>query len=613
MRCVPVLLFLPVCAAQSLSPSSPINKLAVDSSGAIYAAQGSTITKVNQWTATLPFPVEALNVTANLIAAGPGGIVQIDTGTGKILSSTSFTLPAGTMPTSMAITPAGNIVVSSDSTLVTPGALNIASVSGSLMKLDPTGRVLWAAQGVGGAIAVDSAENIYVAGNDNAAKFPTTANAFQTTASFSLCATTGGLLSFGFPCAQQYIAKVSPDGSTLLFSTYLTGTLGAYAADIALGPDGSIYTAGSVQATNYPVTAGALIDTYPAQFLDSLCSCIIPALSYSSSGFLSRLSADGSQLLYSTFLGGSQSDRPSAIAVGKDGSMVVAGVAFSPDFPGLPQQIDICKPGNSLLNTKSRDFLMRISADGSNIASAQLIGGTNTGGIACITDAADTSFADTVSPGELITINGFSVGPTISEVPGLDNPVMQIGGVTVTFDGIPALLTAAGGTLVTAAVPFAIAGQQQTTLTLLQNGQPFDSRTLNVTAATPSMFVLPPNGKTCNANPQVQYGSFTGGSPAPAPLILNPDGTINACDNPAPRGSSVTFFLNGLGVSPPQLTVGAQSVTAIPFANQIAVSAVSFELLLLSTNANLVTFVVRDGNTTVPDYQPNYGIPVYVK
>lgn len=615
MRCAVVLCFLPFCDAQTLQPGALISRLAVDSIGNIYAAQGSSITKLNQWTATLPFQVQALNVTANLIAAGPGGMAQIDTRTGKILASSTFPVPAGTTPQSIAITPAGNIVISGvvSNTPATSGALNIPAEQGFLMKLDPTGKLLWSATGIGGAVAVDSGENIYVAGNGFSGKFPTTANAFQQTASNNPCQTTGGLLPFGFPCAQQYIAKVSPDGSSLLFSTYLTGALGAYPVDIALGPDGSIYTAGSVQATDYPVTSGALIGAYPAQFVDTLCSCLIPIIGYSSSGFLSRLSADGSQLLYSTYLGGSQSDRASAIAVGKDGSTVVAGVAFSPDFPRLPQQLDNCKPDNSLLSTKARDFLMQISADGSTIGSAQLIGATNTGaGITCITDAADTSFADTVSPGELITINGFGVGPAVSEVPGLGNPAMQIGGVSVMFDGIPALLTAAGGTIVTAAVPFAIAGQQQTTLTLLQNGQPFDSRTLNIAATTPSMFVLPPNGKTCNALPQVQYGSFTGGSPAPAPLILNADGTINACDNPAALGSAVTFFMNGLGVGPPQLTVGAESVIATPYASAMAVAAVSF--LLPATYPNpFLYFVVRDGSVAVEDYQPNYGIPVYVK
>ena len=607
------MLFLSGCAAQSLQPGLPIYKLAVDSSGGIYAAQGSTITMLNQWTATVPFTVVGLKLATNLVVTGPGAIAQIDPATGKILSSSTFPLPPGTTPTSTVITAAGNIVLSAQGTGVpaTPGALNFSGSPAFLTKLDPTGKVLWSASGIGGAIAVDSTENIYVAGDDGNAKVPTTPNAFQSSASFNICGTTGGFIGFAFPCSQQYIAKVSPDGSTLLFSTYLTGPLGAYAAAIALGPDGSVYTTGSVQAPDYPATSGALIKTYPAQYVDTLCSCIIPIVGYSFSGFLSRLSADGTHLLYSTFLGGSQADRGSSVAVAKDGTVTVAGVAASPDFPGLPQQFDNCKPGNSVLMTKQRDFLMQISADGSKINNAQLVGGTNASqGIACITDAADTSYADTVSPGELLTISGFGVGPTTSEVPGITSPSMQIGGVTATFDGIPALLTAAGGTIVTAAVPFAVAGST-TTMTLLHNGQPFDSRTLNVVAATPSMFVLPPNGKTCNAAPQVYFGSFLGGSATPAPLILNSDGSINACDNPAPRGSSVTLFLNGLGVAPPQFMVGTRPVAGIPFAGPIAVSAVSIPLP--STGSNPYTFFMNYTTAALYDYQLNYGIPVYVK
>lgn len=613
MRYGITLLLLPLCAAQTLSPTSPISKLAIDASGNIYAAQGAAITKLNQWTSALPFPVLTMNAGTNLVAAGAGSIAILDPGTGNVLSSGPLPVPGGAVPLFMAVTPSGNIVLSGYTVgaAATPGAIAIPppNQEAFLMKLDPQGNLLWIATGIGGPVTADSRENIYVAGSDDNGPFPTTAGALQPSGSISICATTGGLIGFGFPCPQQYVAKVSPDGSTLLFATYLTGQLGAFARDIALGPDGSIYTAGSVQATDYPVTSNALIPVFPAQFVDTLCSCIIPVVGYASSGFLSRLSPDGSTLLYSTFLGGSQVDSVSSIAVGPDGSVTLAGTAGSPDFPGLPQQLANCQPGNSMLISKQRDFLMRISADGSTINSARLIGGTDPG-IACITDAADGSFADTVSPGELITINGFGVGPDASDAPGIGNPGMQIGGVSVTFDGIPSSLTAAGGAIVTAAVPFAVAGRQQTTLTLLHDGQPFDSRTLTLAPAKPSMFVVPPNGKTCNAGPQV-LGSFVGGSPTPAPLILNADGTINACDNPAAFGSTVTLFMNGLGAGPPRLMVGNETVSPNPLGSQTAVSAVSFQLP--AGGANPLFLFIEDGTSIVPDYQPGYGIPVYAK
>ncbi len=614
------LFLLPLTFSAAQSPA-PISKLAVDSSGAIYVAQGSTISKLNQWTATLPCLVLGMSLTRTLVASGAGSIVSIDPNTGAIVSSTSFPVPVGATPQSIAITPAGNIILSGtiSSTPPTPGALNIPNEHGFLIKLDPSGKVLWSAAGIGGAITVDSAENVYVAGNGEDAKYPTTANAFQPSASFNICGSGGGLLSSVFPCPQQYVAKVAPDGASLLFSTYLTGHLGSLGVDIALAPDGTIYTVGSAQATDYPVSPGAIIPANPAKFVNTLCSCIIPIIGFASTGFVSRLSADGSQLLYSTYLGGSQFDNVSSIAVAKDGSLVVAGVAGSPDFPGLPQQLDECRPGSTLNNTKTRTFLLRISSDGARIAGAQLLGGTNPGpGIACITDAADTSFADTVSPGQLITINGFGVGPTPSVVADLQNPQTPLGGVSATFDGIPASLTAAGGTIVTAVVPFAIAGKQQTTLTLLHNGVPFDTRQLNVTATTPSTFVLPPNGKTCNTPPPVAFGSFTGASPAPAPLILNADGTINACDNPATSASVVTLFLNGLGAGTPLLTVDLGSGLAFSeIGTQAAAASVSFRLPAIdpagAAGTNAIYLHVTSDGKIVPDYLVNRGIPLYIR
>lgn len=615
-----VLLISLSCAGQS--PSVTIQKLAVDSTGAVYALQGSTITKINQWTTTIPFPAANMQMMGSLVLVGAGSVASIDPTTGKILGSSSFTVPTGVTPSSIAITAAGNIVLSGvgGGPAATAGALNVPGEQAFLMKLDPTGKVLWSATGIGGAVTVDSMENIYVAGNAVLARFPTTAGAFQKAATFSVCGSTGGLIPFIFPCSQQYIAKVSPDGASLLFSTYLTGKLGAYASDIALGADESIYTTGLVQATDYPVTSGALLGSNPAQFVNTLCSCIIPITGYAFSGFVSRMSADGSTLLASTYLGGSQADSASAIAVARDGSMTVAGSAQSPDFPGLPAQLDYCRPGNSLLGTKQRNFLAQISADGSTLSGSRLAGGTNAGpGIACVTNAANGFFADTVSPGELITINGFGVGPSTSVVADIANPQTPLGGVSVTFDGIPAMLTAAGGTIVTAAVPFAIAGQKQTTMTVLHNGQPFDSRVLDVAAMSPGIFVFPPNEKTCNANPPVNFGVFTGASPTPAPLILNADGSINACDNPAGSASVITLFMNGLGSGTPQVKVDLGTVLAVnEIGNQAAVDAVSIQIpaidpARLGQGTTAIYLHLTAGTQVLGDYQINRGIPLYVK
>jgi uncharacterized protein (TIGR03437 family) len=155
-------------------------------------------------------------------------------------------------------------------------------------------------------------------------------------------------------------------------------------------------------------------------------------------------------------------------------------------------------------------------------------------------------------------------------------------------------------------------------LTLLHNGVPFDTRQLNVTAATPSMFVLPPNGKACNAAPPVSFGSFTGGSPAPAPLILNADGTINACDNPAASASVVTLYLNGLGAGMPQLNVDLGfGVAAGELGSQAAVESVSLQIpaidpLRVAGTDAVYLHLTADGKLAA-DYLVNRGIPLYVK
>jgi uncharacterized protein (TIGR03437 family) len=628
MRSVASLLFLPLCAAQSLqlSPNTAINKMVVDSAGNVYVAQLSTISKLNpgmtavQWAATVPFVstlAMGMSSSGTLAVAGlltvAGLVVQLDPNTGNTVSGTLFSLPASVTPAFAAITPAGNVVISSGgvSSPATAGAVSISGLRGYVMKLDPNGKVLWSASGISGVVTVDSSENVYVAGTGSS--FPATAGAYR-------------------QAGSQYIAKLSADGTKVVFASYLSAIPSVGFSDMAVSPDGSIYAAGLVSAAGYSVTPGALVGTFPAQFTDTLSFSIGPpcgllsvavacATTLPYSGFVSRLSADGSTLLYSTYLGGSQRDNATSIAVGADGSMVVTGIAFSPDFPGLPAQLSDCMPGNSLLSSKQRDFLIQVSADGTRIENGQLIGATNPGqGIACVVDAADTSYADTISLGELITINGFGVGPAAAQAPGLANPAMEIGGVSVMFGSMMASLSAAGGTLITAAVPRGLPGGP-TTMTVLHNGQAFDSRTINVTTGTPSVFVLPANGKSCNAPPPAVSGVFTGGSPTPAPMILNADGTINVCDNPAEQGSTVTLFLNGLGGFTPTVTINGGLINVLslaavgnPFQPAAAVSSVSIQVPSTGTSPVFLGISLNiPALAAISDYQSGAGIPLYWK
>jgi hypothetical protein len=149
-------------------------------------------------------------------------------------------------------------------------------------------------------IAVDATGAAYITGFAGA-RFPVTAGAYQ--------AAPGG----GSPGAGV-IAKIAPDASQLVYSTFL-GNGGTHPNAIAVDGSGNAYVAGYAGA-GLP-TAGA-IQTAPAGGTDA---------------FVSKLNASGSALVFSTYLGGSLDDAAVAIGLDQAGNVYVAGGTDSTDFP----------------------------------------------------------------------------------------------------------------------------------------------------------------------------------------------------------------------------------------------------------------------------------------
>jgi hypothetical protein len=164
---------------------------------------------------------------------------------------------------------------------------------------------------VGAGIAVDAAGHAYVTGRATSADFPTTPGAFQT--------------SLGTPSGNAFVTQLTPDGSGLVYSTFLggsgNGSSGDGAGGIAVDAVGRAYVTGSTTSTDFPTTPGAFQTMKHASF---------------SNAFVSVLSPTGANLGYSTYLGGSNGisgDGGNSIAVAPDGSAYVAGFTSSTDFP----------------------------------------------------------------------------------------------------------------------------------------------------------------------------------------------------------------------------------------------------------------------------------------
>ncbi len=153
------------------------------------------------------------------------------------------------------------------------------------------------------AIAVDASGSAFIAGNTSSTNFPVSASAFQ--------ANNAG----GFNDA--FVAKLSPSGSALAFSTYLGGSNAETANGIALDAAGNVYVAGNTGSLDFPVVNS------------------VKSFGGSTDAFVSKLSPSGNALAFSTFLGGTLDDSAAAIAVDASGNAYVTGNTGSLDFPVL--------------------------------------------------------------------------------------------------------------------------------------------------------------------------------------------------------------------------------------------------------------------------------------
>lgn len=159
-------------------------------------------------------------------------------------------------------------------------------------------------------IVVNARGNAYVTGQTGSTNFPTTSGAFDRTHSSD----------------DGFVTKLNPSGSALVYSTLLGGSVGDGAAGIAVDAAGNAYVTGFTDSVNFPAKAGSFDLTFNGGQTD---------------GFLSKLNASGSALIYSTFLGGNDLDSGNAVMVDSAGNAYVAGGTGSANFPAaaLPRAV----------------------------------------------------------------------------------------------------------------------------------------------------------------------------------------------------------------------------------------------------------------------------------
>jgi hypothetical protein len=296
--------------------------IAVDGSGNAYVA-GET------GSANFPTTAGAFDTSRN--GAFDSFITKLNAAGSALLYSSFVGGTAVEYPSRVAVDAARNVFVmgqtSSTDFPTTPGAFD-TTANGAfdvfVTKLNSTGSALIYSTFLGGTdfdsgggLAIDTAGNAYVAGGTGSFDFPTTPGAFDTLADGS----------------EAFVTKLNPAGSALVYSTLLGGTASESAGGLTLDGASNAWVTGGTSSADFPVIVGAADSTHNGM----------------TDVFVSELNANGSALLYSTYLGGSNSEVGNDIALDAAGGVYVAGHTYSIDYPTTAGAFDTVFNGDLLI------------------------------------------------------------------------------------------------------------------------------------------------------------------------------------------------------------------------------------------------------------------------
>jgi hypothetical protein len=351
--------------------------------------------------------------------------------------------------TSIAVDNQGNAYVTGQTDggfPVTMGAFNENRRQIFITKMNSKGNALLYSTYIGGtavngydtveSIAVDKEGNAFIYGNTSHKDFPTTTGAYLT--SFN----SGGRL---------FITKINKTGNQLLYSTFFGGSIGNIATSLALDEGGNAYLTGEAGASDFPTTSGAYrekLQTTRDVFVSKLNSdgsgliystflgsgygqviqinlvgevyiagetgsadfpvtanAFDKSIDHSQKGFITKLNSTGSDLIFSTFLGGSGDNYVTGITLDKSENVYVAGYTSSSDFPVTLGAFQVKYGGNT------DAFVTKLDNTGSSLIYSTYLGGqsldyilsiiVNENGNAFIAGVTSSKDFPSTTPGEM--------------------------------------------------------------------------------------------------------------------------------------------------------------------------------------------------------------------
>jgi hypothetical protein len=201
---------------------------------------------------------------------------------------------------------------------------------------------------------------------------------------------------------EVYVAKLDRRGKYVVYETYLGSPGQDEANSAAVDAMGQVYVTGFA-AEGFPTTRGA----YDTTFSGSAACCDEGRYG---DGYVTKLSRDGSRLLYSTFIGGSGIEQSRALALDHDGSVVITGLTSSTDFPTTPGALrSTFAGGTGDFNFLPIDaFATKLDRSGSRLVYSTYIGGSgdDNGNVLALDDAGNAYFAGSTQSPDFPTTPG---------------------------------------------------------------------------------------------------------------------------------------------------------------------------------------------------------------
>jgi len=239
-----------------------------------------------------------------------------------------------------------------------------------VIKLEPEGKVQWVtliggAKGTGAGagkergygLALDSSDNIYVAGATASTDFPTTPGAFDRTYK-------GGRPNKVHGARDAYVLKLSADGQKLLYSTYLGGSLNdAARGGLEVDAEGNAYVVGMTESPDFLANSDSHINDYIGGISD---------------GFVAKVSADGSKVIFNRFFGTPSAESKEVIIgarLGASGNLYLSGSGGVRTSGATATDYTVNQGGPGDL------YVAKISGDGRELIYSAYIGGSGFEGV----------------------------------------------------------------------------------------------------------------------------------------------------------------------------------------------------------------------------------------